>query len=175
MMGGDWIARYSAVWNAITNDAIQRDMLLCAAKFAHDMGEIGDRAIADVEWLLREARKVSEARNDAVHAPLISWGRPGQEMVRPEVEWGHPRARNLADKHLLSEFRWCRDSAVKLAEFCLHLELALQKNPGALSAAHGRVWPWPNRLVLPSRGQKKDRRDHGRQVLPKQRPRPLQP
>ena len=154
-MGGGWVGIYSTVWYAITNDSAQRDMLRAVARFAGDTAELSERAVSDIEWLLNEIRKVADARNDAIHAPLISWGQAGKEVVSADATHGHPRAKKLVDKHLLTEFRWCRDSAVLLSEYALNLDMAIT-HPGHPTI--GRGWPWPQRPKLPNRGQKKERR-----------------
>ena len=149
LMGGGSVGIYSAVWNAITNDGAQRDMVLAAARFAAETGDLPPKVYDLIKTLHGTANSLSKARNDAIHAPLYS----SDTGVGAAAAFGHPRAVNLAGKHLLSEFRWCRDAAVALADFSRQIEMAI---------SDPRRFPLPNRLRLPNRGQKKDRRGPAR-------------
>src|SRR5260370_21675866 len=105
------------------------------------------RLVEDLTWLLNEADKLEDDRNDAVHSPLM-YGRLDDmtahhlgyaERVIPSLAFDHPRAQKLAKKDLLSEFRWCRDAALVLNEFA-----------GAIYESIAARHPWPKRPSLRS-------------------------
>jgi hypothetical protein len=139
LIGGEnftGIPLYSATWYAIRHDRSQREMVKAVAKRAHEIGDMPDAEYERIEWLMKEADKVAEARDDAVHAPLFSSGRgPGTApIVSPGSTHGHPRAMNLENRELLADFRWCRDAATTLTVFCLELQMAMGEGsaPGNL-------------------------------------------
>jgi hypothetical protein len=127
----------------------------------HEQGDINDELYKHVRWLLSEANKLSEARDDAIHSPLVSSG-----VRKPNVEsgafHGHPRAAQLAKKDLLSEFRWCRDAAITLTDFSYNLAGFMMGDQPTL----------PDIPLLPNRGQKNTPQGQLRQPRPKPRARP---
>lgn len=153
------------IWNSSPNDRPKRAML--KAVIATDWDDFGSRfpkLASDLTWLLREADKLEDLRNDAVHSPLIYYGHDNAfavysgkaGRVLPSVVFGNRRALKLEKKDLLSEFRWCRDAAVILRDFA-----------GSMYSAVAARKPWPQRPSLPNRGQKKRRRAAPRPAHPK--------
>ena len=110
----------------------------------------------DVTWLLDEADKLEDARNDAIHSPLASFAADNiwaqhqgiAGRIVPSVAFGNRRAMKLARKDLLTEFRWCRDASLVLRDFAGEIYQAV-----AARAA------WPDKPSLPNRGQKKRRQN----------------
>jgi hypothetical protein len=132
----------NSVWYSIPSDRSQRQMVEAAATTSHEAGELSSTAFKKIKWLLGQSNSLAEVRNDVIHSPLISAISP--DVVLPATSWGHPRARRLAGKHLLTEFRWCREAARTLTDFCMRLELALTDHQ-----------PPPDIPKMPNRGQKK--------------------
>jgi hypothetical protein len=79
----------------------------------------------DLLWILAQADKLEDSRNNSVHYPLIDAGFsliPG--WVIPNLLYGNERAKRLVPKEgqpipkdILAEFRWCRDAALVLRDF----------------------------------------------------------
>lgn len=142
------------IWNSANYDRPKREMLRAVVKTNWSSHSQYSKLAADVEWLLNVADSLEDARNDAVHSPLIFYGRESQlaviagyaDRVMPSIAHGNKRAMKLGKKDLLSEFRWCRDCAVVLGDFAAALYLAVASRT-----------PWPDRPSLPNRGQKKRR------------------
>ena len=99
------------------NDRAQREMLRAAAKvkFSNEphMPYVPPhpRALEDVEWLLNEIDRLADRRNDAIHSPFWQAYRGDEVKIEPAVNLGHPRARKLAGKDVLTEFRWYQKCA----------------------------------------------------------------
>ncbi len=144
-MGGGFANQYLAVWHAIKNDRAQRDMLV-AAVVSNFQGTNPVHYVEDVKWLCRMADVLEEERNNALHSPLWAAQTPaGYATVRPLTGLGHERAKKLASKDLLFEFRWCRDRAIALATYA---ELIDQE----ISIYGSRRLPtWPERPPWPVR------------------------
>lgn len=156
-----------AIWHSANADRASREML---KSILHTVGYKWPRgfpkAEEDIEWILTRTNSLEDARNDIIHSPL--WApRPAyppdgfKPTVAAQVMLGHRRAAKLFDKDLLTEYRWCRDTALALRDFTSAVRDALAAKPG----------PWPDRPALPNRGQKKSRRDRPRQQPPKRLPR----
>ncbi len=152
----DWNVALCA-WYAIKSDRAQRQMLLAV------VNELSERLVEPskdewegIKWLIKEAEKLEDRRNDAIHSPLVFigdsplWARakiaiPG---VKPATFLGNPRAAKLDKKaDLLAEFRWCRDMATTLADYAHLLEIALSDAQK----------PWPDKPKLPNRGRQSSR------------------
>ncbi len=161
------------VWSAIKSDRSQRDMLRAAVMNTQD-NRGREKFREDLKWLLDKCTSLEDLRNDCVHSPLFSaskslWGTTykakEQETVAPASWLFNPRAVALSKRGaLLKEFRFCRDTAIKLADYA-------QEATGALEHPNR---PWPNRPTLPSLGQKKARQDQPRQPALKSPSRPRQ-
>jgi hypothetical protein len=163
-----------AVWHAIKSDRSQRTMLRAA------LGTLSERVHPrsaklsdDGAWLLNEADKLEDARNDAIHSPLCLLGDSplGQiaglvPTIRPEILLGNPRAARLGERaDLLAELRWCRDRAFILADFAEALDRAYMNLSGR--------YAWPDRPKLSARGQKNSPLNLG--PLRKKKPHPRPP
>jgi hypothetical protein len=144
MMGvrqGVPVNQHLAVWHALKVDRAQRDILLAAAESV-TLGAIPITFIDDIKWLCDRANAVEDARNNAVHSPLLGLDYGDKVIVQPRTSLGHVRARRLAIKaDLLSEFRWCRDASYCLIEYALSMHDSLFR---------GFVTPWPNRPAWPT-------------------------
>jgi hypothetical protein len=157
-MGGGQVNHFFAIWYAIKNDRAQRDMLLAAAKV--DISNLTDwfpKLIEEITWIWKKCDEVEEARNNALHSPLVLMRRgPDNRIVEPAYHMGHERATKLASKqNLMAELRWCRNAATVLSQFTHELDQAME----------GRGAPWPDRPKWPTRegtGSKKQRRPTGR-------------
>ena len=170
LMGGGYVNQFLGIWHALKNDAAQRDILEAAARGSRHNQEYGDefgaKILAEVQWIVGQARAVEDRRNDALHSPL--WGEDGMRYrVLPVTGLGHRRAQKLADaaavRGLLAEFRWCRDAALILTEYARQLDEAMTgRGPGS----------WPDRPSLPSRGQTKNAATRRQSQKPKSRRRP---
>ena len=145
VMGAGVSNQYLAIWHSIKSDRAQRDLLTAAVQSdprgAYPMGYV-----EDITWLCRQATSLEDARNDALHSPIWAYqDAPDRVTVRPVIGLGHVRAKKLFDKgDLLSQFRWCRDTAIVLAEYALAMD-------ASLSSDHMKTWP--DRPELPNRGQ----------------------
>jgi hypothetical protein len=109
-----------ALWNAVPNERLQRDMLRKASKvrftvITKRMEKSGieinpitthEAEILDhIMWILEKADSLGRKRDDSAHVPMIL------DATMPMVlrfsafdDFGHPIARQLSGKDLLSEF-----------------------------------------------------------------------
>jgi hypothetical protein len=145
------------LWNSAKFDRPKRELLRAAIETVTDEErESFPKLLDDLTWLLKRADALEDARNDAVHSPLMYIGsaRLMREafgsMIMPNLLYGNPRGTKLAKKDLLNEFRWCRDSALALRDFANLISGSLALGTVAL--------PWPDRPSLPNRGEKKTSR-----------------
>jgi hypothetical protein len=143
VMGGGYTNQFLAIWHALKSDRAQREILLAATK-NYVSGAVPPKFYEDIEWVCKRADALEDARNDALHSPLWAYQRgPDNIIVMPVTGLGHVRAQKLFDKHLLSEFRWCRDSAIALTHFAYDIDASLLDY----------MKPWPDRPQLPNRGR----------------------
>jgi len=155
-----------SVWYSSDNDRVQRNMLK-AAIFASNKDRWLPRfqtARDDMLWLVQCADALSDQRNNAIHAPTtMVTMRAGREMVASISAYlnGHPRARRLWGKRLLTEFSWCAETADSLSAFTRQATLALRGGP----------MPWPDKPALPIRRQKTAPQAQPRQPRTKSRQR----
>jgi hypothetical protein len=143
----------AAIWHSILSDRAQRLMLEVAAQKTEFKRPHGQENIL---WLLAEVNKLADRRNNAVHSPYIFrlWMQdPPIAEVVPFIATGNPRAKNMANKELLVEFRWYTNTAMALCEYA-------DKIRSALSIPEQ---PWPDKPTLPTLTPKK--------IRPDQRPR----
>ncbi len=155
------------VWHSIKSDRSQREMLKAAVDSSSPKWSRTEFR-KDVKWLLKEATKIEDARNDAVHSPLIAVDNSFYNLVFKKKEpvapaWNsfNPRAAKLRKKeNLLNEFRYCRDASIVISDFARDVHRALI-NPQL---------PWPDRPRLPSRTKKSVPRDQPRQQSREQYP-----
>jgi hypothetical protein len=143
------------IWSSSIYDRPKRAML--RAVIATDWNDFDSKypkLVPDLTWLLNEADKLEDSRNDIVHSPLVFFGndnvfaqQTGQVgRTVPSIAFGNRRALKLAKKDLLTEFRWCRDASIVLRDFA-----------GEIYEAVAACAAWPERPSLPNRGQKKTR------------------
>jgi hypothetical protein len=153
------IERISGIWSSSQFDRPKRAMLesLINHVIQYDLRAF-PKFTNDLTWILSEANKLEDIRNNAVHTPLRWIG--DSPIVRafmsahdvevyPSVSLGNQRAVKLAKqnlrKDLVRQFRWARDASLVLRDFTILIHRALTVE-GA---------PWPHRPSLPNRGQKK--------------------
>jgi hypothetical protein len=146
------------IWHSAQSDRAQREMLRAAAEvmFGTELhGQASPKLLEDILWLLDQAQRLADRRNDAMHSPFIlSYGASGGVTVAPAVFLGHPRAGKLQGKNVLMEFEWYRDCARVLADFAYELFYSLKMAPIAALPAP----PLPERPRLPLLGQSKSRK-----------------
>jgi hypothetical protein len=163
--GGD--ERPIKLWTSSKFDRPKRDMLKAAVStITEEERSAFPKLVEDVTWILQRADSLEDARNDAVHSPLLLLGSNkatrevfGSAFVIPDLLHGNPRGIKLAQKDLLLEFRWCRDAALILRDFAYRIS-------GSLSLGVV-VFPWPERPSLPNRGEKSKRRPARSHLAPK--------
>lgn len=143
-------------WQALKVDRSKREMLSAAIGILHphDTRRLAKLA-PDVTWLVKETNSLEDIRNDAIHAPLRLWHRQeddGKHVSGVEAArlFANRRARKLAEKDILAEFRWCRDMALVLRDFARDLQESFQL--GAISESPPD-WQraWPDKPKLPVR------------------------
>jgi hypothetical protein len=145
-MGADTYTALSA-WHAVRSDLTQRQMLKAAA--SHRVSRAtpeNARLWGAVVDLVDEVNKLSDKRNNAIHAPLVfATDIVGDVMsVQPLDFLGNERARKLANRELLTEFQWYRRSGSVLAKYANVLHYAFN-DPN---------YQLPQKPILPTRGQK---------------------
>jgi hypothetical protein len=165
-MEGDGDERPIKLWTSSKFDRPKREMLKAVIDTLSDEEQAAFPKLAEeVTWILQRADSLEDARNDAVHSPLLLLGSTKVtqaifgDMVIPDLMHGNPRSMKLARKDLLIEFRWCRDTSLVLRDFASQTSGSL-----ALGVA---VFPWPDRPSLPNRGLKKTPRSAQSRLAPK--------
>jgi hypothetical protein len=151
------------VWHSTQNDRAQRSMLRAAIigqtskEFFQERDPI--RVKEDILWLLAEVDKLSEARNNALHASYHFVVQPLPRKMAADTIFRNPRAAKLENRELKAEFDWCEQTANELAHFASFISFSLETSLGT----------WPERPSLPNRGQKKSPkpRRQARQPKPK--------
>jgi hypothetical protein len=141
-----------AIWHSTSNDRTQREMLRAAIEaVTHERLTTSlPKAKDDIKWLLNQADKVAEQRNNAIHAPMaISVGGKEIELV-PAAYYGNPRAHKLVGKDILTEFEWYEHCADTLTRFAYGVRGAITANDVT----------WPNRPQMPVLQQKKGTPPH---------------
>lgn len=157
LCGGGGIGKWLAIWHSAKFDRPKRDMIRGAILHWTEAQQDGfPKGQKDIRWLLDRVDELEDARNNAVHSPLLLVPPGGIAGPIPFVITHtlshHPRALRMALKNLLFEFRWCRAATLVLRDFTHRLDRALS-TAGA---------PWPDKPKLPNRGQRNDRRDRRR-------------
>jgi hypothetical protein len=137
------------VWASIKSDRTQRDMLKAISKHPPAFWNKSEIK-TDVGWLVDRASELEILRNDAVHSPLFSVSKslyggfvlnPG-EPIAPAYWLFNPRAVKLSKRtNLLIEFRYCRDYAIRLADYAQLIDRSLVNPRGE----------WPHKPSLPTR------------------------
>jgi hypothetical protein len=159
LMPEDKCDRAMHVWYSSTQDRAQRQMIRGAlAARPDDFDDEFPKAVKDITWLLGQVHALEDARNNAVHSPLFRMGKGKEDEIIPFAIFGHSRAIKLAKRpDLLAEYCWCRDMALALRDYTVHIDHALT-SAGA---------SWPRRPSLPNRGQRKTRPSRPHQLPPK--------
>ena len=137
----------TAIWHSTTNDRAQREMLRAAARVTWNKRLTADlpKAKEDIKWLLDEADKVAERRNNAIHAPMAASTDGKNVELVAAVYYGNPRAHKLVGKDILAEFEWYEHCADVLTRFARLARTAI--NTDAV--------PWPDRPQMPTLRPKK--------------------
>lgn len=171
VMGGGYSDIPLAAWNAHPSDRAQRLMLRAAVNAYFGVYAPSHATAADdLDWLLVEAGKLEDIRNNVIHAPLASAGAGKNTIILPASVMGSPRAKRLDKllterKSLLAEFRWCRDTAIVLRDYGWRMDWVLSEQRGS----------WPERPRLPVRQSPgADRRRRGNRESPSSPPQPSQ-
>jgi hypothetical protein len=151
LQGGGWVHKHYAIWHSQTMDRAKRELLKGAIAYLTQDEEARFPRMAEaVKWIADTTEKLEDARNNTIHLPLFFVSNTGlgaaaramgMPEVLPQMVQGHPRALRMAEKDLLAEFRWCRQSILVVRDFTRHLGRAL-------SASHA---PWPDIPKLPDR------------------------
>jgi hypothetical protein len=131
-----------AVWHSTDNDRTQRKMLRAAAGKAFGQDSLApEKALEDIIWLVNKADDLANARNNAIHSPIMLIASEFPSLTIGSFWfYGNPRAANLKGKELLTEFKWGWKTARTLAIFALGIYQAL---------SHGATWP--KRPLLPQK------------------------
>jgi hypothetical protein len=114
-----------AIWNSVSSDRMQREMIVSLIKFNGIGYRIPKELRDEILWCLTEVNKLEELRNNAIHAPVLV--KDDQSLVA----WhhlGNRRAKQLAEKDLLKEFRWFYETTLVLRQYCEHLAICLRAN-----------------------------------------------
>jgi hypothetical protein len=114
------------VWHTVRSDLTQREMLKAAA--AHRMSTVTlerQSVWKEVRWLVNEATNLSHKRNDAIHVPFVFVTHADKIEVLPLYFLGNPKAKRLASKEPLEEFKWYRESLAVLADYAMTLHYAV--------------------------------------------------
>lgn len=149
-----------AMWNSLVSDRSQRDLMKAAiqVRFSADEGDLRpqfpgfkhsfETVGSDLGWLMTEAIKLENDRNDALHSPLTL--SLGQSVLRyvPSPVTGYQRAKNLRTKT-------DRNKTTLIAEFDYYALKAETLRGFALSAQSALLFPgpvpiWPVRPLLPT-------------------------
>jgi hypothetical protein len=147
VIGGGNLSLALAVWHTIESDALQRKLIRAALPFslsdlprAKEKGADWVRIARDeIKWILDRVDSLRDQRNDAVHSPLIAELQSGKWKLTSFTFFGHPRAKKLAGKELLSQFRWYWKTSQVLAAYTQSVRLGLYAQP----------YSWPKRPSLP--------------------------
>lgn len=160
------IERWSGIWASAAYDRPKRSMLqgVLSENLQGDLKNL-PMFKEDILWILKEADKIEEIRNNAVHVPLVWMGNHPvmRELVLgldleivPNVRLGHKRGASIAKRDirsgLLREYRWAREACLVLRDFTQQMRVAVTWHSPDEPPEPS---PWPHRPSLPNRGQKK--------------------
>lgn len=136
-----------AIWQALIVDRAKRQVLMAGVENLPDL-DPWPMLKPDVAWLCERVNSLEDARNNIVHGPLalqVSLSafhdRPSAKQARQRATvtplhfGGNTRAKKMAGKDLLAEFRRVRDHAVALRTFAAKMDDALNDETGS----------WPTR------------------------------
>lgn len=148
LMGGK-TDRNMALWNAPQFDRPKRKLLEATVLGLTPKDEAAHPGMCEgLFWLLSEADKLEDTRNNAVHSPVqLTFGKAMArhfvlyQYATPNISLRHPRAQRLLGKDLLSEYRWARDATLILRDYAVSAHAAIQ----------GSRTSWPSKPRLPAR------------------------
>lgn len=141
------------IWYSTPDDRAQRRMLQTVIDaLPEDEFKEYPTVKADLAWILEEANKIADKRNDAVHAPCMLTIGNGKFELAPSWFYGHPRALKLRGKDILKEFSWCDQRASTLTNYARAAATALSSRQGT----------WPERPLMPTLGQRSTHRESHR-------------
>lgn len=134
-----------AIWQTLLADRAKREILRAACASLPSL-EPWPRLHEDVAWLCDRVNSLEDARNNIVHGPLVLQigieafhDRPTAKQARqraaviPLHMGGNTRAKKMAGKDLLAEYRRVRDQAAALRTFASKMDDALNDE--------ARSWP----------------------------------
>jgi len=99
-----------AIWYALPSDKWQRTVMTAATKLL-----LASKAHKSVIWLADEANKLGYDRDAAVHSPVAITPATADATLKFVASYlgGHPHARKLKGKELISEFKsYARRAAI---------------------------------------------------------------
>jgi hypothetical protein len=145
----------TAIWHSARSDSLQRDFLAAAVRATPDDKWLSrsSSAKSDLILLINCANKLSEIRNDAVHAPVSLAIDNAKLVIIPTYFSGNPRAVRLKGKDIVKEFEDLTDKAQILKQFASDAETAIIFES----------YPWPEKPALLIPPQKKSRVTHAPQ------------
>jgi hypothetical protein len=152
-LGGGFINRPAALWNAVRNDMGKRQ-LLAAVIDEIPNNEIGERTKlrSEIKWIVTKTNELEGFRDDAAHTPLgysypLSEGPLSSLLsmasgIFAESLMGNKRAQrvNRERMDLLAEFEWARQRIIILRDYAMAIDLAWGNEQ----------LPWPDRPKLPN-------------------------
>ncbi|MES3027040.1 MAG: hypothetical protein V4820_04175 [Pseudomonadota bacterium] len=176
-----------AKWQASRRDRQKREMLAAAlAEMPFEAPGWTEELRIYVPWILKEVADIEERRNNAVHVPLHIVAKPDTLPIKDRAnfikagevrphDWAHnTRARQMAGKALLAEYRACRDAAVDIRDVvrvignCVDRRRRNQLNyawpripPRLLGRAPQDIRDHQDRTPWPAEARKKKRRTTG--------------
>ncbi len=112
-----------AIWNSIKSDRTQREMIVSLVSLNVLGYKISKNLRKEILWCLGEIKKLEDLRNDAIHSPVLL------DEKSNVIAWhhlGNERAKKLADKDLVSEFRWFYARVIILRQYCECLAKSLR-------------------------------------------------
>jgi hypothetical protein len=130
-----------AMWNALKSDRAQREMLEALVGLNVINYKIWQRLRAEIEWVLKQATKLEDLRNNLLHSPAL------MDEFGEVFAWhhlGHKRAKHFAGKDVLQEAKYFYDTVIVLREYTETLIENLNLAPDGLL---------PGRPSLPNRGR----------------------
>lgn len=135
----------NTIWNFLETDRRQRDLLKVLVELSVLNYNIPKNLKKEIIWVLDEAQKVENARNNFAHSPIYIEA-PGEFM--PWYHMGNRRAGNLKGRDLLKEARMYYRRLIKIREYAEKLTDTLDRT----QARHPNV-KLPKRPSLPNRGE----------------------
>jgi hypothetical protein len=133
-----------ALWDKLTSDRSQRNMLRAAVQVLasdDDWAAKFPKAEEGLKWLLDEADRIADRRNNAIHAPcsIVAGDESDFEIIAVSFH-GNRRAKKLRGKDILQEFGWYEACADALRRHVREVQFAL---------SDARV-PWPEKPCMPT-------------------------